>query len=137
MSDATRPMAISVMLAVEDADEAIELYTRALGATVLWDLHGVAGLEIGGAPFFVAEPANNGWESPSKLGMPSVRVEVFCADPDAFIARALAASARGSLDNLRDHDTSWGRHRQGSFVDPFGHIWFVGDHSPLRRFPAG
>jgi uncharacterized glyoxalase superfamily protein PhnB len=26
----------------------------------------------------------------------------------------------------------WGIHRQGSFVDPFGHLWLVGDESPLR-----
>jgi hypothetical protein len=30
----------------------------------------------------------------------------------------------------------WGRHRQGSFTDPFGHRWFVGDRSPLGRHPT-
>jgi hypothetical protein len=24
-------------------------------------------------------------------------------------------------------------HRQGGFDDPFGHLWLVGDHSPLSR----
>ena len=28
---------------------------------------------------------------------------------------------------------AWGPHRQGGFVDPFGHVWFVGDRSPLTR----
>jgi PhnB protein len=28
----------------------------------------------------------------------------------------------------------WGPHRQGGFSDPFGHIWFVGDRSPLGRY---
>jgi PhnB protein len=125
---------ISVMLAVVDAPKAVDWYQRALGATVLWSLGSVAGLEIGGAPFFVAEPAKNGWESPERLGITSARVEVFCDDPDALIKRALAAGAKGSLDTLKDYEAPWGVHRQGDFVDPFGHIWLVGDRSPLSRF---
>ena len=82
---------------------------------------------------FLGEPANNGWESPSKLGMTSTRVEVFCDDPDAFVARALEAGAIGTLDNMQDHQRPWGTHGQGGFTDPFGHIWFVGDRSPLSR----
>jgi PhnB protein len=123
------------MLAVTDAPTAVEWYKRALGATVLWSLDSVVGMEISGAPFFLAEPANNGWESPANLGITSARVEVFCDDPDTFITRALEAGARGSLDDLQDHQTLWGIHRQGDFTDPFGHIWFVGDTSPLRSFP--
>ena len=126
---------ISVMLAVADTPSAVEWYKRALGATVLWSLGSVVGLEIAGVPFFLGEPANNGWESPSKLGMTSTRVEVFCDDPDIFVARALEAGALGSLDNMQDHPVPWGMHRQGSFTDPFGHIWFVGDRSPLSRHP--
>jgi uncharacterized glyoxalase superfamily protein PhnB len=131
----TQQPVISVMLAVADAPAAVEWYKRALGATELWSLGSVVGLEIAGAPFFLGEPANNGWESPAKLGITSARVEVFCDDPDALIARALAAGAHGSLDDLKDHRTLWGAHRQGHFVDPFGHIWLVGDRSPLSRFP--
>lgn len=130
----TKPV-ISLMLAVADAPAAVAWYTRALGATQLWSLGSVAGLAIAGAPFFVGEPERNGWESPSVLGTTSLRVEVFCDDPDAFIARALEAGARGSLDKIRNHEMPWGPHRQGGFVDPFGHIWFVGDRSPLNRFP--
>lgn len=126
---------ISVMLAVENTPAAVNWYKRALGAKVLWDLGGVAGLEIAGAPFFLGEPARNGWESPATLGITSARVEVFCDDPDAFIARALEAGAEGSLDDIRDHRVPWGTHRQGGFTDPFGHIWLVGDKSPLSSFP--
>jgi Uncharacterized protein conserved in bacteria len=122
---------ISVMLAVEDAQAALAWYTRALGATELWNLGSVVGMEIDGAPMFLGEPANNGWETPVKLGLPSVRIEVFCDDPDAFIARAIAAGAHGSTDRIRNHQMPWGLHRQGSFIDPFGHKWLVGDRSPL------
>lgn len=123
------------MLAVPDAQAAIAWYRRALGATVLWDLGSVAGLEIGGAPLFVGEPEHNGWATPATLGMPSARVELFCDDPDAVIAEALDAGAVGSLHDLRDHEAPWGTHRQGDFTDPFGHRWLVGDRSPLGRFP--
>jgi len=38
-------LVISVMLAVEDTPTAVEWYESALGATELWNLGGVAGLE--------------------------------------------------------------------------------------------
>jgi uncharacterized glyoxalase superfamily protein PhnB len=130
-----RSPVISVMLAVADAQAALAWYKRALGATELWNLGSVVGMEINGAPIFLGEPENNGWETPVKLGAPSVRVEVFCDDPDAFIARAVEAGAKGSLDPVRNHRMPWGIHRQGSFIDPFGHKWLVGDRSPLSRHP--
>jgi PhnB protein len=126
---------ISVMLAVSDTPTAMAWYKEALGATELWDFGSVAGLKIAGAVFFLGEPANNGWESPLKTGLTSVRIEVFCDDPDTFIKRAVQAGANGSFDNIRNHETPWGIHRQGGFVDPFGHIWLVGDRSPLKCFP--
>ena len=106
-------LVISVMLAVTDAPAAVAWYEKALGAAVLWSLGSVAGMEIEGAAFFVGEPANNGWESPEKLGITSTRVEVFCEDPDTFIARAIQAGANGSVDKIRNHEAPWGVHRQG------------------------
>jgi PhnB protein len=129
-----RPI-ISLMLAAPDAPAAAEWYKRALGARELWSLGSVMGLEIEGAPFFIGEPARNGWESPQVLGITSVRVELFCDNPDAVIARAVEAGANGSFDQIQDHEMPWGIHRQGGFIDPFGHIWLVGDRSPLNRFP--
>ena len=58
------PPVISVMLAVTDAPAAIAWYERALGATVLWSLGSVAGLELAGAPFFVGEPEATGGKVP-------------------------------------------------------------------------
>jgi uncharacterized glyoxalase superfamily protein PhnB len=127
---------ISVMLAVSDTSSAVEWYERALGAALLWSLGSVAGLEIAGAPFFVGEPADNGWETPAKLGITSTRIEVFCDDPDTFIARAVEAGAQGDFDQIREHQMPWGIHRQGVFRDPFGHLWFVGDRSPLKNYPS-
>lgn len=127
-------LTLSVMLAVPDAPAAAAWYRRALGATELWNLGSVIGMELEGAPFFLAQPEKNGWESPAVSGTTSCRVEVFCDDPDALIARAVQAGANGSRDRVRNHEAPWGVHRQGGFVDPFGHIWLVGDRSPLERF---
>ena len=124
------------MLAVQSAPAAAEWYKRALGAVELWNLGSVIGLEIHGAPFFLHEELNAGFASPAALGGTSVRVEVFSKDPDAFVAKAVAAGADGSADRVVDHVVPWGVHRQGGFADPFGHVWLVGDRSPLNPFPG-
>ena len=123
---------ISAMLAVPDAPAAAAWYARALGATELWNLGSVIGLEIQGAPVFLAQPENNKWETPAVLGSTTARIEVFADDPDALLERAAAAGANYH-DPVRDHEAPWGKHRQGGFFDPYGHLWLVGDQSPLRR----
>jgi len=120
------------MLAVPDAPAASAWYQRALGATELWNLGSVIGLEIGGAPFFLGQPEANRWESPAVVGTTTTRIEVFVDDPDAFVHGAAAAGAE-CHDPVRDHEAPWGTHRQGGFFDPYGHLWLVGDKSPLRR----
>jgi PhnB protein len=128
---------ISVMLIVPDAEAALAWYRDALGARELWNLGGVAGLEIDGAPFFLHEvnPHNPAEDSPGKVGATSTRIEVFVDDPDSFIARAIAAGATAG-SQIEDRQAPWGRHRQGGFADPFGHNWSVGDRSPLGCPPS-
>jgi PhnB protein len=101
---------------------------------VLWDLGGVAGLEIEGAPFFLHEvnPRAATEHSPERLGGTSTRIELFVDDPDAVLARAVAAGAT-ARSPVEGRATPWGTHRQGGFYDPFGHNWSVGDKSPLTR----
>lgn len=135
MNSVEHPPVVSVMLAVSDASAAATWYQRALGATELWNLGGLVGLSVQGAPIFLGEPANNGWNTPADAGTRTVRVEVFVDDPDGFVARAVAAGAEGSADDIEDHQRPWGVHRQGGFTDPFGHIWLVGDRSPLSPHP--
>jgi PhnB protein len=132
MTGDAHPPVISVMLAVPDAGAAARWYAEALGATELWNLGSVVGLSVGGAAFFLGEPENNGWDTPAVLGSRTVRVEVFVDDPDAFVESAVAAGADDSIDQIRDHQAPWGIHRQGGFLDPFGHLWLVGDRSPLQ-----
>jgi len=120
------------MLAVPDTPKAVAWYEMALGARVLWSLGSVAGLEIDGAPFFLHEPVTGRFNDPKEVGTTTVRVELFLDDPDEMIARAVKAGASGG--DIQNHTAPWGIHRQGGFVDPFGHNWLVGDKSPLDRF---
>jgi PhnB protein len=127
---------ISVMLIVSDAESAVEWYKRALGAGVLWDLGGVAGLQLDGAPFFLHEavPGRAREPSPADVGLTTTRIEVFADDADGLIERAAAAGAT-DVQPLTEHEAPWGIHRQGGFTDPFGHRWSVGDRSPLAAYP--
>ena len=122
------------MLAVPDTPKAVDWYKKALGARLLWSLGSVAGLEIDGAPFFLHQPVKNSFQSPMQIGATTVRVELFVDRPDDVIARAVMAGATGGA--IEDHTHPWGTHRQGGFIDPFGHNWLVGDKSPLKAFPG-
>jgi PhnB protein len=126
---------IAPMLAVADGDAAIAFYQAAFGATVLWRLgdgHVVAGLEIDGAPFFLAtESPPNGTRGPTSAGCTTVRIELFVDDPVAAQARAVAAGAT-EKDPVREHTHETigarpiTRMLQGAVIDPFGHMWLVG-----------
>jgi uncharacterized glyoxalase superfamily protein PhnB len=120
------------MLAVPNTPMAVDWYGNALGARLLWSVGSVAGLEIGGAPFFLHQPVNHAFNSPKDIGTTTARVELFVDNPDEVVARAVVAGAVG--DSIKDYPVPWGIHRQGGFTDPFGHIWLVGDKSPLSPF---
>lgn len=126
---------ISAMLAVSDPAAAIDFYTRAFGAELLWQIGEpaqVAGLSIDGAPFFLAQHTpSRGTVSPETAGHTTVRIELFVDDPHAVQERAIAAGAReGSPVTEHTHDTvdspSPLRMLQGGVTDPFGHIWLIG-----------
>jgi PhnB protein len=134
-SEVDRPL-LSVMLIVSDATAAVGWYKTALGADELWNLGGVAGLHLNGAPFFVHEavPGKSGEPSPTEAGLTTTRIEVFADNPARLIDRAAEAGAI-DVEPLTDHEVPWGTHRQGGFTDPFGHRWSVGDRTPLKPFP--
>lgn len=125
---------LSVMLIVPEADAAISWYRSALGATELWNLGGVAGLEVHGAPFFIHEvsPQNPSGDSPQAIAATSVRLELFVDEPDDGLRRALAAGATLGSSLEDHHHFSGSVHRQGGFRDPFGHNWSVGNETPLQ-----
>jgi DNA-binding MarR family transcriptional regulator len=129
-SDLAEPTVISMTLAVPDTAAAARWYAQALGATELCNRDGVVGLTVGGAPFFLDRPEHNGWATPA-AGTRTTRVEVFVDDPDAFIGRAVAAGADGSVAEIRGRRAP----REG-FLDPFGHLWLVSDRCALNRQEA-
>src|SRR3954447_3311025 len=106
---------LSCMLAVPDTPAAVEWYAKALGASVLWSLGSVAGLEIDGAPFFLHEPVKDKFASPGDIGTTTVRIEMFVDNPDEWVARAVRSGA--VVHPIRDHAVPWGTHRQGGFTD--------------------
>jgi PhnB protein len=124
------------MLAVGDADAAIDFYKRAFGATLRWHLtggpHVVAGLSIDGAEFFLAtESPPHGTRGPGSVGFTTVRIELFVDDPIAVHRQAVVAGAT-QKDAVKEHThVSTGPHPirrmlQGALIDPFGHLWLVG-----------
>jgi PhnB protein len=102
----------SPMLAVSDADAAIEFYKAAFGATVLWYLggceHVVVGLSIHGAKMFLeTEAPTYGTRGPAAAGFTTVRIELFVDNPEAAQRQALAAGAVfGSPVEQHRHSTT-------------------------------
>ncbi|HVT98736.1 MAG TPA: VOC family protein [Acidobacteriaceae bacterium] len=127
---------ISPMLAVSDGAAAVEFYQAAFGAEVLWRLDEgvatIAGLTIGGAPFFLAhESPPYGTRSPDGAGFTTVRIELFVDDPVEVQRRAIVAGARLRNEVQKHEHPTEGpkpirRMLQGSVTDPFGHIWLIG-----------
>lgn len=126
---------ITPMLAVSNGQAAIDYYRAAFGAKLLWQ-QGVekivAGLEIGGAKFFLAEESPEfGTRGPAAAGFTTVRIELFVDDPIEVLEQATAAGATEHSPVKEDHYEMHGpepirRIAQGAVVDPFGHIWLIG-----------
>lgn len=128
---------IAPMLAVKDADAAIDFYQAAFGAQLLWHLdRAVAGLEIGGAPFFLAEASPpNRTRSPQEEGFTTVRIELFVDDPVSVYERAVAAGATAKnpvqeYEHVTEGPSPIRRMLQGALFDPFGHLWLIGKFLP-------
>src|ERR1700685_2232391 len=97
------------MLAVNDAQAAVEFYKKAFGAELYWTVgdsgHMVAGLAIGGARFFLAtESPEFGTKGPLAVGFTTVRIELFVDDPRVVQSTAVAAGAtpRGGVKGAKN-----------------------------------
>ena len=76
-----------------------------------------------------ADPALPGPCTPAAPGRGSTILQLCVDDVDATVARALE---RGAIVRTEPQDAGWGD-RVATIIDPFGHIWLVGDRSPLGR----
>jgi PhnB protein len=118
-------------LAVDDAAEAIEYYTKAFGAKERVRMEtpdgkiGHAELEIGDSLVMLADPfPQTSTMPPKELGGTSVSVFLYVEDVDAFVKQAVDAGATVTMEVA---DQFWGD-RFGSVTDPFGHLWSIATH---------
>jgi PhnB protein len=122
---------VTPYLAVEDATEAIEYYTKAFGAKERVRMEtpdgkvGHAELEIGDSLVMLSDPfPQASTKPPNELGGTSVSVFMYVEDVDAVVKQAVDAGATVTMDVA---DQFWGD-RFGSVKDPFGHLWSIATH---------
>ena len=81
--------------------------------------------QIGDSPILIAEEMPGmGGKGPLAIGGTSVTLNIYTDDADALFARAVAA---GATVRMPLEDMFWGD-RYGQVVDPFGHVWAIGQH---------
>jgi PhnB protein len=122
---------LTMYLTVEKADEAIEFYKRAFGATERVRMTapdgsiGHAELEIGDSVIMVSDPfPQSTVRPPREVGATTASVFMYVEDVDAAFKRAIDAGATSSMDV---EDMFWGD-RFGTVTDPFGHVWSIATH---------
>lgn len=123
---------ILAQLSVRRGPEAVAFYREAFGAVVDYQVGEesiVVQLSVGEATFWVADesPPHANF-SPETVGGGTVRMLLIVDDPDASIARAVAAGATEVYPASDEH--GW---RLGRIADPFGHHWEIG--KPLGPWP--
>ena len=122
---------VTPYLAVDDAAEAIDYYTKAFGAKERVRMEtpdgkvGHAELEIGDSLVMLSDPfPQASTKTPSELGGTSVSVFMYVENVDAVVKQAVGAGATVTMEVA---DQFWGD-RFGSVKDPFGHLWSIATH---------
>jgi PhnB protein len=121
------PYSIAPLLSVRNGARAVEFYKAAFGAVEVHRVEDpggavVARLTVEGAEFWLSdESPEHANYSPESLGGGTVRMILTVPDPDALVARAVAAGAR----EVTAVEEAYGW-RVGRIEDPFGHHWEIG-----------
>ena len=118
-------------LVCKGADQAIEFYKKAFGATELLRMPGPDGkvmhaeIKIGDSPIMLGEevPAM-GFRCPQALGGSPVGIMLYVEDVDGLFAQAIEAGGKQQRPIV---DQFYGD-RSGTLEDPFGHIWTIATH---------
>jgi len=125
-------------LIIRGANDAIDFYTKVLGAELRGDRMlapdgtvGHAELSIGSSIVMLADPPPDGTaQDPKALGGTPVSIHVYVADVDSTFAEALANGAK-EIDGVSD---KFYGDRSGTFEDAWGHRWHVSSH--IEDVPA-
>lgn len=119
------------VIAVDDAEAAIDFYKRAFGATERMRMPAPDGriahaeLELAGSMVMLSDPFEQAnARPPTELGGTSCAVMFYVDDVDAAIEKAVEAGATVSMPA---EDQFWGD-RYGKLTDPFGHEWQLATH---------
>jgi PhnB protein len=136
MAPAVRPVpegyhSVTPYLCVKGANQAIEFYKKAFGATEVTRLQQPDGsiahaeIQIGDSRIMLTEDAPQmQFRSPDALGGSPVLLHLYVEDADATYARAVAAGAQP----VRPVQDQFYGDRGGGVKDPFGHSWFLSTH---------
>jgi PhnB protein len=115
-------------LIVDRAEQAIEHYKRAFGATERTRVETRTGkiahaeLQIGDSLVMLSDPPRqHPTRPPEELGGTSAGVFIYVDDVDAVVERAVGAGATLTTDVA---DRPWGD-RVGTVTDLFGHVWLI------------
>ena len=118
-------------LVVDGAADAIDFYTKVLGATERMrmpgpgDTVGHAELQLGSGMIMLADEfPDMGAKGPKSFGGSPVTISVYVEDVDGVFGRAIAAGAT----EVRPVADQFYGDRSGQFDDPFGHRWSVASH---------
>lgn len=116
-------------LRVRGANEAIDFYARAFGATERFRLTepsgriGHAELEFGPSVIMLSEAfPEYGLDAPESTGGSGFSIHLHVENTDAVFARAVAAGATP----VREPKDQFYGERSASVRDPFGHNWLLG-----------
>jgi len=119
-------------LIVDAANDAIEFYKQAFGATELMRMPGADGrighaeIQIGDSRIMLAdEHPELGYRGPKSLGGAGISLMLYVEDVDKMFAQAIAAGGR----QRRPVEDQFYGDRNGTLQDPFGHVWTIATHT--------
>jgi PhnB protein len=122
---------VTAYLSIDGAADAIDFYSKVLGATERMRMGGPEGkighaeIQVGDSTIMLADVHPDfGNKSPKELGGTPVLLMVYVADVDDTYATALASGAK-ELQPLED---KFYGDRSATFEDPWGHQWTVASH---------
>ncbi len=118
-------------LTVNDGLKALDYYTKAFNAKVIYKMDGPDGklmhaeLQIGDSRLMVgSECKDKGCLAPTSLKGTACSLYVYVNDVDASFKQAISAGGK-SIQAVEDG--FWGD-RYGTIEDPFGHRWMLATH---------